>query len=258
MILHKRFALSYGLCYSSFNAFFCLLLLFCLVSGLASATGLTLYSYYDDRGQQIVVDSLERIPEKFRAQAKKSFIPSFRSEKPVRNEPPPASPATIEVVDMLPETVSSGVVELAVIEPPPEEERLDPAFATATLLLDYMDRIVNRNELLYGLSFKFTIRHPAVHHQHLSNLIELRNIRDPHSIEFEEPNNWAVEAADVVERLRAIQYTVSSWLETGSGELLSTLPTMIEASRRHVRHIRGILEALQAAAEAKIAARKQK
>ncbi len=258
MTSYQRFDRNSVLGCPAFNALFGLMLLFCLVSGLASATGLTLYSYYDDRGQQIVVDSLERIPEKFRAQAKKSFIPSFRSAKPVRNEPPPAQPITVEVVDMLPETVSSGAVELAVIKPPPEEERLDPAFATATLLLDYMDRIVNRNELLYGLTFKFTIRHPAVHHQHLSNLIELRNIRDPHSIEFEEPNNWAVEAADVVERLRAIQYTVSSWLETGSGELLATLPTMIEASRRHVSYIRGVLEALRAAAEAKIAARKQK
>ena len=224
----------------------------------AHAGGLTLFSYYDDQGQLIVVDSLERIPEKFRDQAEQKFIPSFRSKPPepksaTASDRPEGSEAAIKVISA-PEILSSGPsqtdFDVTVMDPPPEREPPDPAFATATIIIGDIDKIVAGYEHVYSLAFNYSIQHPAVLHHHMINVNLLRTIGNPGSLVFREPNTWAVEASMAIERLRTIQYTVSAWLETGGKPLLTTLPTLTEASRRHCSYITAMLEKFRQESEA--------
>ena len=63
------------------NPVFLFLCLFLMLVSCLQAAGLTLYSYQDDQGQTIVVDSLERVPEQYRDSARQNFIPSFKTGK---------------------------------------------------------------------------------------------------------------------------------------------------------------------------------
>ncbi len=235
-------------------AMFSLLIVF---SQPALAGGLTLFSYYDDHGQLIVVDSLERIPEKFRDQAEEKFIPSFRS-KPSEKKPAKAvdefssGEEAIKVISA-PEILSADAAstdsDVTIMDPPPEREPPDPAFATAAIIIGDIERIVAGYEHVYSLAFNYSIKHPAVLHHHMVNVNLMRTIGNPGSLVFREPNGWAAEASLAIERLRTIQYTVSAWMETGGKPLLSTLPTLTEASRRHCSYITAMLEQFRKEAE---------
>ncbi len=241
------------------------LFLFLLLASSLQAAGLTLYSYQDDQGQTIVVDSLERVPEPYRDSARQNFIPSFKTGKSRVRPSSPETPAVEDnrvVVIAAPETAAELGSRPVVVEPIEEILPPDPALASAAAILSKIKQVVDNNELLYGLTLRFTIRHPAVQHQHLTNLIELRNLPDPKKLVWIEPNNWAVEADLLIERLRSTQFTVSSWFETGSGALLTTLPTLVEAAKRHTALIERRLKELEAAdlarREKELADRKQK
>ena len=242
---------SINFCLTSFAAAMVCLLCLLASAGPAYATGLSLYSYRDDRGQQIVVDSLERIPEQFRDQAEKSFIPSFRPPKPEKPaEPEPGitrSESRIEVISP-PEVLKTEVKQnLRIMEPPPEREPPDPGLATAALIISDMETVIGNFENIYSLAFNYSIKHPAVLHHHLMNVNLLRQIVNPSSVVFREPGNWGSEAAVSLERLRTIQYTVSAWMQTSTSPMLSTLPTLTEAARRNSRHISEILQAMKKA-----------
>jgi len=242
-----------------------LLFLFLMLVSCLQAAGLTLYSYQDDQGQTIVVDSLERVPEQYRDSARQNFIPSFKTGNSSVRPSSPETPATEDnrvIVITAHEAASTDDKRPVVVEPIEEILPPDPALASAAAILAKIKQVVDNNELLYGLAIRFTIRHPAVHHQHLTNLIELRNLPDPKKLVWIEPNDWAVEADLLIERLRSIQYTVSSWFEIGSGALLTTLPTLVEAAKRHTALIERRLKELEAAdlarREKELADRKQK
>lgn len=244
---------------------FALLCLLLMLAASLQAAGLTLYSYQDDQGQTIVVDSLERVPEQYRDSARQNFIPSFRTGRtPVRPSSPetPAANDNRVIVIAAPETSAEPDNRPVVVEPIEEILPPDPALASAAAILSKIKKVVDNNELLYGLTLRFTIRHPAVQHQHLTNLIELRNLPDPKQLVWIEPNDWAVETSLLIERLRSIQFTVSSWFETGSGALLTTLPTLVEAAKRHTALIERRLKELEAAdlarREKELADRKKK
>ncbi|HNX75568.1 MAG TPA: hypothetical protein PLM07_15715 [Candidatus Rifleibacterium sp.] len=224
-----------------------------MAAGPSFAAGLSLYSYRDDQGQQIVVDSLERVPEQYRDQAQKSFIPSFRPSKPKpadQVEPEArigTSEPRIEVISA-PEVIKSRVKhDLKIMEPPPEREPPDPGLATAALIISDMETVIGNFENIYSLAFNYSIKHPAVLHHHLTNVNLLRQIVNPSSVVFREPGNWGAEAAVSLERLRTIQYTISAWMQTSTSPMLTTLPTLTEAARRNSRHISEILQAMKKA-----------
>lgn len=222
-----------------------LLILIVLLPVMAVADGLTLYSYEDDEGQLIVVDSLERIPEQFREGARRNFIPSFSSSgRKQQQKAREAQPEVIVIPDAVEPVGESD--ELEVLAPPPEQQQPDPAIATATLILADINRIIDHNGQLYRLALNNSPRHPAVRHLHLTSILALRNIIDPRSLTWKKPQQWSDEAARVIEDLRTVQYSVSKWLDSGSGALLSTLPTLIEASRRQAATLTASLAAISA------------
>lgn len=244
-------------------AFFLLALALFSGADIAFADGLSLYSYHDDQGQLIVVDSLDRVPEQYREQAQKSFIPSFRSPAPETIDQGGKTDDPRVVVISTPEPILSSDKGLTVVEPMPEEEPPDPAFASAALIIKDIDTVINNYERAYSLAFNYSFKHPAVMHHHLVNVNLIRKLMHPTSLVWREDNDWAPLAAQVIERLRTIQYTVSAWFETGSSApMLTTLPTLTEAARRHLKlltdHLKKLEEEALARAAEKAAAARQK
>lgn len=236
------------------------LLVFALICLLATAinasgsAGLDLYSYQDNQGQLIVVDSLERIPEQYRDLAKKSFIPSFRNPSPQVTEQVEKTGDPRVVVISSPAPVLSSDAKMTIVEPLPEEEPPDPAFASAALIIDEMGTIIRNYETIYGLAFNHSFKHPAVMHHHLLNVNLMRKLAQPSSLVWRELNDWTSMATQALERLRTIQYTVSAWFQTGaSAPMLTTLPTLTEAARRNLQVLTTHLKKLEeeAAARAK-------
>ena len=203
-------------------ATFCLL--FCLLPGAVSASGLTLYSYVDDLGQTIVVDSLERIPEQYRANAKRGFIPSFRSPPP-----PPARAAVIEAVPDAPlhEKPSEQRSDRLQVSAPPDEVVVDVGLASATLAMEQLRLIHLNNERIFVTAQSYGMQHPSVNHLHLTNGQLLVDFRLPEKMSSEPGKVWLTNAGNLFEQLKAFQFNVSRWITENPQEMLTTMPLLL-------------------------------
>lgn len=216
-----------------------------MMPALLLSTGLTLYSYQDDLGQLIVVDSIERVPEKFRDTARRDFIPSFTGGSSASIEII-SQPPTCEFISTDPHLDPVADHDLEVLAAPPEQAQVDPALATATLLLGEINTIITNNEKLYGVALNTSIANPIVRHLHLTNIVSLRNITDPRSLTWKTPQSWSDEAAVLIEQLRTIQFSVSRWLESGQTRMLfSTLPSLLATVKRQAQSLETTLETLR-------------
>ncbi|KAF1081093.1 MAG: hypothetical protein GQF41_2907 [Candidatus Rifleibacterium amylolyticum] len=206
-----------------------ILWLMVLVAGGLAAAGLTLYSYQDDLGQTIVVDSLERVPEKYRESAKKGFIPSFRSDPK-----PKKSSAVIEAV---PESV---VIERSdgrdangqfSVTPPPEEIEIDSGLASATLNMQKLREIHLNFERIYLAARDNGLQFPAIGPLHLTNNQLIIDLRLPAEMSSDAGKAWLVKAGTFFDQLKGLQYNTGMWLSQNSPELLSTMPMLVARAK---------------------------
>ncbi len=208
---------------------FALCLVVVLVAGGLAAAGLTLYSYQDDLGQTIVVDSLERVPEKYRDSAKRGFIPSFRSE------PAPKKPSAVI------ETVPDAVVEHPVrhkaaddrlsVTPPPEEIEIDTGLASATSAMQNLRHIHLNFERIYIAARDNGLQFPAIGPLHLTNNQLIIDFRPPAEMSTEAGKAWLGKARTFFDQLKGLQYNTGMWLSQNSQELLSTMPMLVARAK---------------------------
>lgn len=207
-------------------------LIFCLmvlVAGSLGATGLTLYSYTDELGQTIVVDSLERVPEKYRAGAKRGFIPSFR-KAPVVKKPS----AVIEAVpDRAVEhtTRQTRSDEKFEVTPPPEEIEIDSGLASATLSMQQLRQIHFNFERIYVAARDNGLQFPAIGPLHLTNNQLIIDFRMPAEMSTDAGKAWLSKAGVLFDQLKGLQYNTGFWLSQYSQELLSTMPMLIARAK---------------------------
>lgn len=233
---------------------------------IAEAGGLELYSYHDDQGQLIVVDSLERIPARYRAKAARNFIPSFKDhEGSSKNK---IDTSTVNKVKLSSEEPKDNVVvsrperkvinlengnedseDLDVIEAPEEVEPPDPGLETANTIVSTMSKILENNRQIYNLVLSTKQFSPATKNFQTQNVALLARITNPSFITWKrkhaQKSQWGSNAAQLLERFRTIQYTVTKWFGENPHNLLYGMPAFIEASQGHLNQLNNALEALR-------------
>ncbi len=206
-----------------------LCLVMVLLAGELAATGLTLYSYQDDLGQTIVVDSLERVPEKYRDSAKKGFIPSFRSD--------PKQKKSSAVIETVPESV---VIERSdgrdadrqfSVAPPPEEIEIDTGLASATLSMQQLRQIHLNFERIYIAARDNGLQFPAIGPLYLTNNQLIIDFRLPAAMSSDAGKAWLGKAGTFFDQIKGLQYNTGMWLSQNSPELLSTMPMLVARAR---------------------------
>lgn len=205
----------------------CLVLV--LVAGGLSAAGLTLYSYVDDIGQTIVVDSLERIPEKYRDTAKRGFIPAFRST------PQPPKPSAVfetvpeSAVSLPPE--QSTATDRFTVNAPPAEIEVEAGLASATRTMEQLRLLHLNNERIYLAARDNGLQFPAIGHLHLSNGQLIVDFVMPGEMTTAAGNAWRKEARNLYDQLRSMHISITSWLSTNSPELVAAMPMLLTRAK---------------------------
>ncbi|OGK05476.1 MAG: hypothetical protein A2W80_12360 [Candidatus Riflebacteria bacterium GWC2_50_8] len=218
----------------------CLVLVF--VAGGLAAAGLTLYSYRDDLGQIIVVDSLERIPEQYRDNAKRSFIPAFRSAPPPKN-PAPAFEAVpennISVSPHQPVETDSFTVSA-----PPEEIEVETGLASATLTMEQLRLIHLNNERIYLAARDNGLQFPAIGHLHLSNGQLIVDFAMPTEMTTAAGTAWQKDARNFYDQLRSMHISITSWLSTNSPELVAAMPMLLTRAKSLLADLETVFSAI--------------
>ncbi len=225
---------------------------------LVSASGLELYSYRDDQGQLVVVDSLERVPQKYRSRAARNFIPSFKDDntskkintkavKNVKLSNNEDNSSNNISNDFVPATSKDSSVEL--VDAPEEQLPPDPGLDEAAAILNSLAAVMQNNKQIYSLVLSTKIYSPAVKNIHTQNIGLLAKIKNPGYINWKRSHQnktrWASNAGLLIERYRTIQYTVSKWFSESPGNLLSGFPAFIRASEGHLAELNASFEALK-------------
>ncbi len=234
---------------------------FVLLPLLVSADGLELYSYHDDQGQLIVVDSIERIPQRFRSRAARNFIPSFKDDNSTKINKKATNNVKLSNEEsfstnrsdntrnttILPSGSQDSSVDI--VNAPEEVEPPDPGLDEAANIVNAMNTVMQNNKQIYNLVLSTKIYSPAVKNIHTQNIAILARIKNPKLINWkrihQRKSQWSSNAALLIERYRTIQYTVSKWFSESPGNLLSGFPAFIKASEGHLAQLSSSLEALK-------------
>lgn len=227
------------------------------------AGGLELYSYNDDQGQLIVVDSLERIPPRFRSKAVRNFIPSFKDTGApkinteavdnviISNEKEKKDNSNSNKTDGFKPTITTDSDKplVDIVDAPEEVEPSDPGLDEAAEVIRAMASVVENNKQIYNLVLSTKLFSPAVKNIHTQNVALLAKIKNPNYINWKRKHSnksrWCSNAALLIERFRTIQYTVSKWFGEAPGNLLYGFPAFIKASEGHLSELNSGLEALK-------------
>ncbi len=215
------------------------LLIACQLSG----AGLTVYSYRDDQGQTIVVDSLEKIPAQFRKQAGRQFIPSFRQKK---------KPA-ITVIEAIPDQPgseaeqpapkNSGNSSLTIVEPPAETH--DAEIASATAILESLKLLQLNNERIFVVSEGLGTKHPSLELLNRQNLLTLQTTeRDLADGTWKIAAPWQPEAQRMIDYGKSLQLSISKWLAEGGSRLKTGLPPLLSACKIRLQQLEQTLSRL--------------
>lgn len=209
-------------------------LLFALLAGQLTASGLTLYSYQDELGQIIVVDSLERIPEKYRDGAKRGFIPAFRSS--------PAAEKPSAVIEAVPDRaeIRPSAPDRFKVSPPPEEVEGEIGIASATSCMAQLRLLHLNNERIYLAARDNGLQFPSISHLHLGNGQLIVGFAFPDEMSTAEGKAWLKEAQNLYGQLRSVHINITGWLSTNSQELFVAMPILLT-------RVRGMLGELEAA-----------
>ena len=249
--------------WQSSKKYFALGGLFVVLPILAMAGGLELYSYHDEHGQLVVVDSLERIPPRFRSKAVRNFIPSFKD-----NTAPKINTEAVKNVKFSNETeeknssisnktegfrpvitTDSNKSSVDVVEAPEEVEPPDPGLEEAANIIGVMTNVIENNKQIYNLVLSTKLFSPAVKNIHTQNVALLARVKNPQYINWQrghsKKSQWCSNAALLLERFRTIQYTVSKRFGEAPGNLLYGFPPYIKASEGHLSELNASLNALK-------------
>ena len=225
------------------------------------ADGLELYSYRDDQGQLVVVDSLERVPQRFRHRAARNFIPSFKDNNSTKinkeavNRVKLSNDEDLSVdrteqsrtTTVIPTASSNSTVEF--VDAPEEVEPPDPGLDEAATIINTMSSILQNNKQIYNLVLSTKLFSPAVKNIHTQNVALLAKIKNPNLINWKRKHNkksqWGSNATLLLERFRTIQYTVSKWFGEAPGNLLYGFPAFIRASEGHLAELNSSFEDLK-------------
>ncbi len=240
--------------------------LFVALPILVMAGGLELYSYHDEHGQLVVVDSLDRIPPRFRSKAVRNFIPSFKdngatqinteavNRVKISNEISDkdrvnANNSNTEVKQNPVIVTDSNDSSIDVVTAPEEVEPPDPGLEEAANIIGVMNNIIENNKQIYNLVLSTKLFSPAVKNIHTQNVALLARVKNPQYINWKrghsKKSQWCSNAALLLERFRTIQYTVSKWFGEAPGNLLYGFPPFIKASEGHLSELNVGLNALK-------------
>lgn len=209
-----------------------LLVWFALFSINLQAGGMVLYSYRESSGQVVVVDSLERVPEIYRASARVEFIPSFggaarqiKTVKPAALATPNERPveAFNKVIDLSP--------RLKLKAPPPEIALENPAVASATILMEQLKLLQLNNERIHVQAVVRGVAHPIIRHLHLTNIRSLQELYRPEQITIENSFSWPAKARNFIEQTRVMQYTLSRWIDYQPDAIIKAMPPLLSQLR---------------------------
>lgn len=223
------------------------------------AAGLTIYSYRDDIGQTIIVDSLDKIPAQYRKQAQQDFIPSFRSPRPRKEEnltiieavPDPDSgreSGSLSSYSTGPGQNQRGSGETSgsapeIIAPP--GENFSAEIASATDFMTSLREIQHNAERMHAAANTFGVKHPVIHQLHQQNVLAMQRFDELRKFNWEAGKAWKSAALDLVERYKTQQYTISKWLRDGGQGLKKGLPAMLQANSLRLNQLEQTFKALQ-------------
>jgi hypothetical protein len=207
-----------------------------LLPGILSGAGLTIYSYRDDLGQTIIVDSLEKIPAQYRKQAREEFIPAFRSPKKKKNDltiieaVPDSVKAPIE-----PDRISVNKNTPQIIAPPDESDQAQ--IASASAFMDSFRQIQLDSERIHVVANTFGLESPVLHQLHQTNVSRMNNLEQLREIEWQAGEEWRKQALALFERYKTLQFTISKWLRDNRSGLKHGLPALLQANSQRLQQL---------------------
>jgi len=208
---------------------------FLFSAALSYAAGLTIYSYRDNTGTTVLVDSIEKVPLQYRDRVEKGFIPSFSARKKKSPEPLAENPAVpvemVETIDL------DAVHRIKVNAPPAEIELPDPAVASATLIMADIREIQLNYERLHVQAVVRGLRHPIIRHLHLTNFRLLQKIISPSTISLENAAAWQKSATEIIQQMRSLQYTVSRWIDSSSRGIVEAMPPLLASMKTQISRL---------------------
>lgn len=207
----------------------------------ASMAGIKLFSYQDDLGQIIVVDSLEKVPIQYRDRVEQDFIPSF--SRPKKKE-------TKENITIIEPLVDSGSDQIRVAEPddekpaivPPPEEDRSAEIASATAFMQIIEQIHFNNERIHVIATSINQNSPAVYQLHNQNIQTMNQLSALNSFVWENGKTWKSEALRVIEDMKTIQYTISKWIKEGGTGLRYGLPPFLNRLKQSIKDLDALLK----------------
>ncbi len=204
--------------------------------GILSAAGLTLYSYQDDLGQTIIVDSPEKIPAQYRKQAREEFIPAFRSPKKKKND--------LTIIEAVPDPVGtktqtdrkgSNNAVPQIIAPPDESDQAQVASASA--FMDIFRQIQLDSERIHVVANSFGLESPVLHQLHQINVNRVNSLEELRKLEWDAGKEWQKEAMALIERYKTLQYTISKWLRDNRSGLKHGLPALLQVNSQRLQQL---------------------
>jgi len=228
--------------------------IFCLfLSTGAQGEGLRLFSYFDGAGRYFVVDSLEKVPTRFRGSVEEAMVRPFR--KPFSASFPsvlaPASDASDDPVTSSATLISEGAGKAAPsleesdqtllhLEAPPPESTVatDPAWASASLWLNELSGLQDRGEKIWGLAKMIAPTQRQILVWEWESMQTLESLREFSSLQWDRGKTWLETAAILTDQYRVLFYTLKKWLDEGGKHLLKELPELLNRTRSLLEKLR--------------------
>ena len=217
----------------------------CLHIG-ALAKGLQLFSYRDDSGRRYIVDSIEKIPAKYRNQVKKGFIQGFNDEKkvkPINKKNIQSYESTAEIIEPI-SLSSENVTEEKLKSEELDEEikSVEYEAASCSVLIEKLEKIKQNNEKVYAIAVRFSPSKPGIIFLNNENLRDINNL-------FEEeykPKSfaaWAKEAHKTIGRFRLIQLKIANWAKVSDDKLKRDIKLYIGQMKYDIDLLKSKLQA---------------
>ena len=222
---------------SCFTVFILLLVPACL-------SALDLFSYEDDYGRKYVVDSIEKVPVRFRNNVKKNKIGQF---KPANKEilGSEKDNFVLESPKVKPEKDKFIIPILAEAPPEIDLEKERAKLASVTIIIEGMIKIQENNEQMHLFSRTNQLRHPIILTLQNENFKILKDLKNFKSSDWEEAKDFMSNYSELSEKFWKIQWTVSKWIKEGGEGIKTGFLPLLQGSRRSLDKLRIIYNELK-------------
>lgn len=196
------------------------------------ADDLTVYSYRDENGSMIVVDSFDKVPQHLRHTVESETIRSFSGstageESPVLEEIPDGNHDSLQPIVNLP-AVTPPVQEPVESD---KERNFNDAVSSATVWIGELNHVHQNLEKITLNLISVVKNENYLQLLHTENLQKLDEMRRFEKGKWKSGMEWFEKAHVITENLRAIEWSISRFLQFSGKKQLFAQELTVQANR---------------------------